>query len=218
MEDWTTGSNATSFSVSTTPTGSISSVKRFWIAPNGNVGIKNVDPQYTLDVSGNANFLSGLFANGINVTGQIAAVSGALQAQIGLAGVLSLNSKVGLVEIAGAGGLTVSTPLLGSIIYVSGDQSISGALAATGVALGAKIDALSGFQQLFTTSVSTGVDTQFISFSPAFPSTPRIVMSLQTNGVNYMIGQTGCSVSGYYATFSDVIMEAGIVLTTYAKV
>lgn len=53
------------------------------------------------------------------------------------AGVSAINGASGSLSLIGTGGLSVLTT--GQLIFISGDQSISGALTATGVALGATI-------------------------------------------------------------------------------
>lgn len=68
-EDWTGANGGTYLTLRTTPTGGatngfISSLERIRITSEGNIGINNSNPLYTLHVSGNANFSSGLFISG----------------------------------------------------------------------------------------------------------------------------------------------------------
>lgn len=66
-ENWATGSHGTYILFATTPTGTTERLDRVKIANDGRVGIANLNPQYTLDVSGSGNFTQGLFVNGIPV-------------------------------------------------------------------------------------------------------------------------------------------------------
>jgi hypothetical protein len=113
--------------------------------------------------------------NGTNISGNMAAtgaaliardlaISGVLQAQINEsnADVSSINGQSGALIIAGTGGLTVLSGAVG-LILVSGDTSISGALTQSGVALGAKIDSLSGF----INNVSGGLETRIFQSGAA---------------------------------------------------
>jgi len=79
-----------------------------------------------------------------SLSGFALAVSGALQTQLAInaAGVASLNGLSGALNIVGTGMMTVSTGA--GKIYVSGDNSISGALTQTGQILYGNIVAVSG--------------------------------------------------------------------------
>lgn len=66
-EDWGTGHNGTYFRLRLTPSGSNVITDRLWIKDNGNVGISNTNPQYTLDISGAANFTQGVYIGGSNI-------------------------------------------------------------------------------------------------------------------------------------------------------
>lgn len=86
-----------------------------------------------------------LLAQNASLSGFVTGISGYLQSEIGSisAGVVSVNGQSGTLTFRGTGGQTVISggPTL---ILISGDQSISGALTSTGVALGQTISSVSG--------------------------------------------------------------------------
>ena len=102
-------------------------------------------------------------------------------------------------------------------------------LASTGSTLNIKVDNLSGFvtgtfvrklnQQVFNSDIPMGVESTGILFPLAFSSTPSTVnVTLETAGdVMYMVGVRGRSATGYFADFSDVVLENTVKLNTFAS-
>lgn len=102
-------------------------------------------------------------------------------------------------------------------------------LASTGSTLNVKVDNLSGYvnatfvkkvnQQVFNSSIPMGVESTGILFPVAFSSTPSTVnVTLETAGdVMYMVGVRGRSETGYFADFSDVVLENTVKLNTFAS-
>ncbi len=158
-----------------------------------------------INLSGNLTATGATLQGRINsLSGFVNNVSGALQILItnSDADVSSINGQSGALTIAGTGGLTVSSGALG-LILVSGDQSISGALTATGVTLGAKIDSLSGF----VGNVSGGLEARVTATgNAAVVHANGIGVNLSGNlaqtGSNLYVTLTGTSGQGVidYAT------------------
>ena len=115
-------------------------------------------------------------------------------------------------------------------------QSLSGSLNLTGLHVEGKISSLSGdlgatglhvyanfvrkaTQQSFTLNVPTNVETTGILFPVAFSSTPASVnITLEVPGdVMYMTSIKNKSSSGFTADFSDVILEEGVKINTFAS-
>jgi hypothetical protein len=171
---------------------------------------------------------SGAFAN----LQYVSSVSGVLAQQISAnaAGVSTLNGLSGAV--------TVNSASPGVSLVQSGTNSIflSGVASAvsvtnTGVALGAKIDALSGYannrfvysgnELVYTTGVVTGSDMVYINhLNYAFPTIPKVnfTIELTESNIFYSTAVSGRSTTGFWALFSDVVAEQGILLNVIAKV
>ena len=115
-------------------------------------------------------------------------------------------------------------------------ESLSGSLNLTGLHVEGKISSLSGdlgatglhvyanfvrkaTQQSFTLNVPTNVETTGILFPVAFSSTPASVnITLEVPGdVMYMTSIKNKSSSGFTADFSDVILEEGVKINTFAS-
>lgn len=102
-------------------------------------------------------------------------------------------------------------------------------LASTGSTLNVKVDNLSGFvtgtfvrklnQQVFNSNIPMGVESTGILFPLAFSSIPSTVnVTLETAGdVMYMVGVRSRSETGYFADFSDVVLENTVRLNTFAS-
>lgn len=93
---------------------------------------------------------------------------------------------------------------------------------ATLVALNQKINWISGQSQAFTNSVTTGVDTQFITFPAAFTGgvvpTVQVTLDIPSNSdYMYNVAVRGVTTSGFTALYSDVVLETGVVLNVWAS-
>lgn len=74
-----------------------------------------------------------------------------------------------------------------------------------------------GAHQSFTTTVTTGIDNQVISYPSVFGTTPKVQVSIEVTGdIFYSVAVRNRNVSGYTAIFSDIIQESGVVLHTFA--
>ena len=141
-------------------------------------------------------FVSGLATSdnltqtGITLIGLINAAS---------AGVSSINSQSGVLNLNGANNISVLTS--GQTITVSG----------SGIYLESN-------EQRIRTIVPTGSGNLFIQFPINFISTPIIFNNIETSGtVGYYTNVSDLTTSGYMALFSDVIRESGVILYTLAK-
>jgi outer membrane murein-binding lipoprotein Lpp len=127
-------------------------------------------------------------------------------------------------------GSTLNTKINTLSGYVNDqDTAISNNLASTGSTLNIKVDNLSGFvtgtfvrklnQQVFNSDIPVGVESTGILFPLAFSSTPSTVnVTLETAGdVMYMVGVRGRSATGYFADFSDIVLESTVKLNTFAS-
>lgn len=97
-------------------------------------------------------------------------------------------------------------------------NSLSGALDATGLHVYANF-VRKATQQSFTLDVPTNIDSTGILFPVAFSSTPTSVnVTLEVPGdVMYMTAIKNKSNTGFTAEFSDVVLEAGVKLNTFAS-
>ena len=160
---------------------------------------------------------------GINSTTNTITISGADSGYFqGLVDTLTTN--------LGTTGATLNTKINTLSGYVNDqDTAISNNLASTGSTLNIKVDNLSGFvtgtfvrklnQQVFNSDIPMGVESTGILFPLAFSSTPSTVnVTLETAGdVMYMVGVRGRSATGYFADFSDVVLENTVKLNTFAS-
>jgi hypothetical protein len=97
-------------------------------------------------------------------------------------------------------------------------SSLSGALNATGEHIYANF-IRKATQQSFTLNVPQNIDTTGILFPVAFSSTPSTVnVTLEIPGdVMYMTAIKNKTNAGFTAEFSDLILEAGVKLNTFAS-
>lgn len=148
-----------------------------------------------------ANF-TGLGGTLVIQSGGFIFISGAVVGVGG--GVPSVNGITSAVTIAGTGGLTLST--IGQTILISGDNSISGALASTGSTLDGKINSSSGWALLSFLRL-TGNQTQTlatnISLSGIDPITPAASFQSLYNGAGpalRLISNVAGNVMEWYET------------------
>ncbi len=139
------------------------------------------------------------------LSGFVTGVSGSLHDQIATsaAGVTSINGESGALTIVGAGGVSVSTN--GQTITVSGSAST-----------GSMMSDL----YAFLSPIPTGVDNYFVSFQGNVFSIPPIVTTtLETalTTAGYFSAISGRSTTGFYALFSDIVLEQGLYLDVLAQ-
>lgn len=109
-------------------------------------------------------------------------------------------------------------------------STISGNLTATGVALISLINSLSGSNDnkfvttgsilSYTTGVATGVDFGYYNFQNyTFATIPRVYATMELTTSNNMYGFiiSGRSTTGFWAFYTDTIIEPGIFLDVLAK-
>jgi hypothetical protein len=108
--------------------------------------------------------------------------------------------------------------------------SISGDVTQTGITLGAQINSLSGYANnrfvqtgsilAYLTGVGTGSDTMYYSYQTyVFPTVPYVVANMETTNTNafYQFLISGRSTSGFFAVYSDTILETGLFLNVLVK-
>lgn len=150
-----------------------------------------------------------------SLSGFTVAASGALQAQIALAsaGVTALNGLSGALSVVGTGGLSVLTGI--GRIFVSGDQSISGALTQTGLQIGLVSGALTALvantgSQAWNAANANGVN---LSGNLTTTGTTLIARDLATSGaLDSRLANTGVQLYGI------IVGLSGQANTNYATV
>ncbi len=192
-----------------------------------------------ITISGNTGFLADYYSvtnpNQYSSSGNVAATGTALQNQI-----TSITNGTGNFYLASnpqqyikSGDVsatyatisnlgTTGSNLYNSLIVVSGNSNtVATNLATTGSNLISYIQNFSGNQQSFSTGINpTGFDNYYVGYPlGAFNAIPRIFPSIEISG-NYMysINITGRGTAGFYALFSDIIAESGVVLHVFATV
>ena len=126
------------------------------------------------------------------------------------------TTLVGSIEATGTSLVTkienTGTALRDQVVSLSGD------LGATGAHVYANF-VRKATQQSFTLDVPTNIDSTGITFPVAFSSTPASVnVTLEVPGdVMYMTAIKNKTNAGFTAEFSDVILEAGVKLNTFAS-
>jgi len=152
--------------------------------------------------------------------------------------VTRINGLSGAVTITGGAGVSIGINSTTNTITISGADSgyfqglvdtLTTNLGNTGSNLNIKIDNLSGYvtgtfvrklnQQVFNTNIPVGIESTGILFPLAFSSTPSTVnVTLETAGdVMYMVGVRNRSATGYFADFSDIVLENTVKLNTFAS-
>ena len=193
----------------------------------------------TFDSSSNTLRLS-LGGTGLAYYNELTGLSGHLRGLINTADddVTRINGLSGAVTITGGAGVSIGINSTTNTITISGADSgyfqglvdtLTTNLTNTGSNLNIKIDNLSGFvtgtfvrklnQQVFNSNIPVGVESTGILFPLAFSSTPSTVnVTLETAGdVMYMVGVRGRSETGYFADFSDIVLENTVKLNTFAS-
>lgn len=148
-----------------------------------------------------------LSVNGVNVVMQTQTGSFITSGQTGLfyaasnpAGYISTGALTGYVQSSATGA------------FITTGQ--------TGAFLGsASFNTFTGNSQNFITSISTGINSQFIAFPFNFASVPKVVTSMEvTSNFVYNMVVSSRTISGYTALLSDTVAETGVSLHTYATV
>lgn len=172
--------------------------------PGSGGGAANITGEYPVFYdagSGVVGIVSGYYATVPELTG----VSGALVAQISAsaAGVSTLNGQSGMLTLQGAGSVSVITN--GQTIIISGS-------APTGSS-----SYSSTFS--FTSAVPTGSDRYYVNFPIAFATTPVVGVTLETSAasVSYATAVSGRATTGFWALFSDDVIENGLSLNVFAQ-
>lgn len=104
---------------------------------------------------------------------------------------------------------------------VSGnDNTTRTNLATSGANLLTYLRTFSGNMQSFSTGITTGFDNYRVDFPLGpFAQIPRVFPSVEVSGnVIYAVNITGRSLASFYALFSDVVAENGVVLHVYATI
>lgn len=202
----------------------------------------NLIPQ--LDSNTNTLRLS-LGGTGLANYSELTALSGVLQSYINTADddVTRINNLSGAVTLQGGAGVGIG--IVGNTITISGASSgyfqglvdsLSGSLDQIGLALENKISSLSGSlnqtglhvyanfvrkatQQSFTSNIPINIESTGILFPLQFSSTPTSInVTLEVPGdVMYMTAIKNKSATGFYAEFSDIVLEPGVKLNTFAS-
>ena len=158
----------------------------------------------SIDIDPNTNTITISGADSGYFQGLINGLSGALDNS----GTLLINTISSL-----SGSLNESGQRLEGAI-----NSLSGSLDATGMHVYANF-VRKATQQSFTLDVPQNIDTTGILFPVAFSSTPAAVnVTLEVPGdVMYMTAIKNKSNTGFTAEFSDVVLEAGVKINTFAS-
>lgn len=75
---------------------------------------------------------------------------------------------------------------------------------------------LSGDGQVIKTSITSGVSSQYISFSPAFTGVPYLYSSLETTNELYVFNLSGVTANGFNVVFSAPVASSDLKLCTFA--
>ena len=187
------------------------------VAGTGNISAFTIGQ--TIYISGNNN-------DALNLSGYIGSVSGGLDARIRATGQAAWTaSQNNALNISGR--LTQTGVLLTQTISV-----LSGNLTTTGQTLVNLINGLSGQLNLnnyisyinatgYVTGITTGVDSQYIWHPRTFSRIPQVQLTMDnlgTGNIYYFCGTSPRSVSGFFANFSDIILETGLVLSVWASI
>ena len=199
---------------------------------------------YYQELTGLSGYLQGLINTADNDVTRINNLSGAVTITGGAGVNIGVDPLTNTITISGADsgyfqGLVDA--LSGSLNQTGANleakiNSLSGSLNQTGLNLTNTISSLSGSldatglhvyanfvrkatQQSFTLNVPQNIDSTGIVFPVAFSSTPASVnITLEVPGdVMYITAIKNKSNTGFTAEFSDVVLEAGVKLNTFAS-
>lgn len=116
----------------------------------------------------------------------------------------------------------------GQLAWTAADnnsRNLSGNLLSTGQALYNLTTSLSGQfnlnQQTFSTIIPTGSGALFIAFSSTFSSIPVVNPSMTVysgNSYGYGVFPSQVTTSSYICQFTDVVLETGNAIVTYAHI
>lgn len=126
--------------------------------------------------------------------------------------------------IGGDTNLSGNLALTGQAAWTAANNNginLSGNLLLTGQNLYNYIHTFSGNSQSFATGINpTGFDTYAVGFPLGqFSSTPRVYCTVEISGnIMYGVNITGRNPNGFWALFSDIISESGVVLNTFATI
>jgi hypothetical protein len=174
-------------------------------------------------------FSSSSSADLLSISGQIAQTGSILSTRIdSLSGYVNSQDTLIRSDIANTGSILNS-----KINSLSGytdiqDSALRTQILNTGITLDSKINSLSGYanatfvaktsQQVFSTSLTAGLDAYQISFPVAFGTPPKILATLEVPGeVMYSLSTRSIGTVGYTGVLSDNISEVGAVIHTFAS-
>ena len=128
----------------------------------------------------------------------------------GIAGVISLNTFTGALNLVGTGGITLTNDGIG-VIYISGALGGNTYIVNTGTNYSGELN--------FATGLSTGSNTYFIPFNPPFTTIPYVQLTQELDYTDniYPFAIRARSVSGVTLVFGDVISDTGVVFNILAK-
>lgn len=138
-------------------------------------------------------------------------------------GIRALNwSGYFLKDSTNFGVLDWNNHVLSGIWKINGTGiATSSELATTGTNLYNLINNFSGNQQCFTTGiVSTGLNNYSINYPlGVFSKIPKVLVTVEISGNNmYNLNITGRTPTGFFALFSDIVSEPGVVLNCLATI
>jgi hypothetical protein len=174
--------------------------------------------------------------NGINLSGNLQTTGSNLYSYIvGFSGQANTNFAT-VTNLASTGqqawlaantngiNLSGNLALTGQAAWAAANTNsinLSGNLQTTGSNLYNYIHTFSGNSQSFATGINpTGFDTYAVGYPlGAFSSTPRVYCTVEISGnVMYAVNITGRSSNGFFALFSDVVSESGVVLHSFCTI
>jgi len=154
------------------------------------------------------------FVNGLLATG-LSTVSGVSGVQ-GISGIYS-NYNAGYITIGFTGArVTGSNPL--SNFNFTGIGGLEVILSGNNILISGNTSTTST-TRFFTTGIATGVESQWITFSPLFLLPPVIQTTVSVPNFSndmYYTNISGITTSGFHSVYSDVISQSGYILNVIA--
>ena len=161
--------------------------------------------------------------NGINLSGNIATTGRNLFNLItGFSGQANLNFAT-IANLASTGQQAWNAANNNAI-------NLSGNLTTTGTTLNNKINSLSGYAESvyvknttatgYSTAIITGFDFQYVNHPFAFSRIPQVQLSFDAGNqsICYLCNVTQRSTTGFFANFSDIVLETGLSLQVFASI